>query len=282
MPARPRVDDSSSGLASGADRSSCISKSFHVYSLPLDTVPLASEMAAINIGSQQAYLVLAILLPGAFPAPAYSQSHQSSSTGTIEGTITVTGKDQLYEEIVRVRSLNRYEEHVHLTAEPRPYRLSEKAAVYIESVNNGQKFNPPSTNPRLDQEELMFRPLVLPVLVGTSVDFPNSDEVFHNVFSYSKPKEFDLGRYPKGQRKRVLFDEVGVVNIYCDIHAYMYATVLVLDNPYFAVPDDDGQYEIPNVRPGTYKLGFWYGRKEVDSRTITIRAGESTLVHFAY
>ena len=213
---------------------------------------------------------------------AYAQSRQAGTVGRIEGKITVTSSDQIFDEILRARSLNRYEEHVHLSKEPRPYTLSEKAVVYIETISGSQTFQPPARNPQLNQQDLMFRPLVLPVVVGTTVDFPNSDDVFHNVFSYSKPKEFDLGRYPKGQRKKVVFDEAGVVNVYCDIHAYMYATILVLDNPFFAVPDDDGTCVIPNVPAGTYTLGFWYGRKKVDSKTVTVKNGETASVHFTY
>jgi hypothetical protein len=128
----------------------------------------------------------------------------------------------------------------------------------------------------------MFRPLVLPIIVGTTVDFPNSDEVFHNVFSYSSPKEFDLGRYPIGKSKKVTFDRPGVVNVYCDIHAYMYATILVLENPWFAIPGKDGEYVIRNVPQGEYELAFWYGKKKVTSRSITVKARESTIVDLEY
>jgi len=212
----------------------------------------------------------------------HSSAQSRPDVGRIEGKITVTTRDQIFEEMLRARSLIRYDEHVHASTEPRPYTLSDKAVVYIETAGDDQKNQPPTKNPQLDQQDLMFRPLVLPVVVGTAVDFPNNDEVFHNVFSYSRAKEFDLGRYPKGQRRRVVFDELGVVNVYCDIHAYMYATVLVLDNPFFTVPDDDGNYFIPSVPPGTYKLAFWYGRKKIESKTVTISPGEATIVHFTY
>jgi plastocyanin len=226
--------------------------------------------------------VSTVVLTTAYALKAFSGDAEAKQNGSIQGTIFVTGKDQLFEEILSARSLNRYEEHVHLSGQPRPYTLSEKAVVYIENFDGGQKFSPPARSPQLNQQDLMFRPLVLPILAGTAVDFPNNDEVFHNVFSYSKPKEFDLGRYPRGQHKRVVFDEPGVVNVYCDIHAYMYATILVLDNPFYAVPDEAGHYEISNVPPGTYRLGFWYGRKKVDSRTVTVRAGEPSSVDFTY
>src|SRR5262245_16955289 len=187
---------------------SCISKSENVYLCRLRFASrerFRNSSMRLSLSSSPFFLCLIAAL--ANPAQlAHTQPKQTNPVGKIEGTITVTSSDQIFEEILRARSLNRYDEHVHLSKEPRPYTLSEKAVVYIEEMNNGMIFSPPSRNPQLDQQDLMFRPLVLPVLVGTTVDFPNSDDVFHNVFSYSKPKEFDLGRYPNGQRKRVLFD----------------------------------------------------------------------------
>jgi hypothetical protein len=129
---------------------------------------------------------------------------------------------------------------------------------------------------------MLFRPLVLPVLAGTTVDFPNNDNLFHNVFSYSQPREFDLGRYPRGQRRSVRFDRTGVVNVYCDIHSYMYATILVLENPFFTVPDEEGSYSIEHVPPGSYKLVFWYGRKKVSSKSVTVDENKTTVVNLDY
>jgi len=129
---------------------------------------------------------------------------------------------------------------------------------------------------------MVFRPLVLPILLGTTVDFPNSDPLFHNVFSLSEAKEFDLGKYPKGERRSVRFDQAGVVSVYCEIHSYMFASILVLQNPYFAVPDQNGNYEIDGVPAGTYSLSFWYGRKKAESRTVSVSANQSTTVNFQY
>lgn len=177
--------------------------------------------------------------------------------------------------------LNRYDRNTGLAEKPfQPYTLPEKSVVYIELMPGS--FTSPETHPTLDQKDMVFRPLVLPVLVGTTVDFPNADPLFHNVFSLSKPKEFDLGKYPKGQHRSVTFDKQGIVSVYCEIHSYMFATILVLQNPYFTSPDADGNFELTNVPPGTYQLNFWYGRKKVDSRTITVTPGETTTANFQY
>jgi hypothetical protein len=129
---------------------------------------------------------------------------------------------------------------------------------------------------------MVFRLLVLPILIGSTVDFPNSDPLFHNVFSLSQPKEFDLGRYPKGQKKSMTFEHTGVVSVYCEIHSYMFATILVLQNPHFAVPDEEGNFILKNVPLGTYQLSFWYGRKKAETKTVTVISNQITTTNFTY
>jgi hypothetical protein len=170
------------------------------------------------------------------------------------------------------------------TAEkPSEMRLSERCVVYLESdlLNRG-KYIPPDKNPILDQKGLQFHPQVLPILVGTTVDFPNRDNLFHNVFSYSQPKEFDLGRYPKDDSRSVRFDRPGTVRVYCDIHAHMNATIMVLSHPYFANPGDDGTYTIRNVPEGKYSLVLWVDRNIVERRSIEVRAGETLTADFIH
>jgi plastocyanin len=199
--------------------------------------------------------------------------------GSITGRITAPDDDFL-EGLRRGKKLQRYDTHSH-SAEPiEPYRLAEVSVVYIESAPGSGP--PPATgrNPELNQQQMVFRPLVLPVVAGATVDFPNNDDLFHNVFSYSKAGEFDLGRYPKGHRKSVTFTQPGIINVFCDIHSYMFATIIVLDNPFFALPDDDGGYAIGAVPPGTYDLTFWYGRKKVSTKKVTVRDGQTTTVNF--
>jgi plastocyanin len=212
----------------------------------------------------------------------HAQENHKRATGTIAGKITVSRSDGLFEEIMQEQERNRYGDHLHSDIKPEPYSLSEKAVVYLVSGEKRVKTSPPAENPRINQKGLMFRPLVLPIVVGTTVDFPNNDDVFHNVFSYSSPKEFDLGRYPIGKSKKVTFDRPGVVSVYCDIHAYMYATILVLENPWFTAPGKDGEFVLGDVPEGEYELAFWYGKKLVGSRPVTVRARETTRVDLEY
>jgi plastocyanin len=127
------------------------------------------------------------------------------------------------------------------------------------------------TTSRVAQKGAQFAPHILPVLAGTTVEWPNNDDIFHNVFSISEAKEFDLDLY-KGNPpdKRVRFDRPGKVDVYCSIHANMNCIVLVLENPYFAATDADGKFTIKNVPPGKYKLKAWHERLPADEQEITV------------
>ena len=132
----------------------------------------------------------------------------------------------------------------------------------------------------MTQDDERFAPHVLPVLRGTTVDFPNADDVFHNVFSLSSARTFDLGRYPKGSAKSVTFDRSGVVQVFCHIHSDMSAVILVLDNPYFAQPARTGHYAIEDVPPGEYTVVGWHERIKPVMRTVRVVAGETARLDF--
>ena len=134
----------------------------------------------------------------------------------------------------------------------------------------------------MDQRDLTFVPHVLPILAGSTVEFPNSDPVYHNVFSFSKTKIFDLGRYPTGRSKAVTFNEPGLVKVYCDMHSQMNAFILVLANPYFTLTDEQGNYWIRDVPAGTYKVKAWFARLPEKTAGATIRAGETATLDFEF
>ena len=137
------------------------------------------------------------------------------------------------------------------------------------------------TTTRIAQEGAVFSPHVLPVMVGTTVEWPNNDRIYHNVFSMSDAKQFDLGLY-KGNPsdKRVTFDKPGRVDVFCSIHTSMNCIVLVLENPYFAVTDGNGNYKIPDVPPGKYKLKAWHERLPADEREIIVPTNGEVKVDF--
>jgi plastocyanin len=136
----------------------------------------------------------------------------------------------------------------------------------------------------MDQRNLEFIPHVLPVLVGAAVEFPNNDQVEHNIFSMSRTKEFNLGSYKAGESKTVVFDKPGIVELRCDVHAEMAAYILVMKNPYFALTDEKGRFEIPdssylnrigltgteNLPPGEYFLKTWHEKLKTQSEAVVV------------
>ncbi len=125
----------------------------------------------------------------------------------------------------------------------------------------------------MDQRNETFVPHVLAITTGTVVDFPNSDRIYHNVFSLSQPARFDLGRYAAGHSKSVRFDQPGIVRVFCDIHSHMNAFILVFSHPFFAVTDDEGRYRIDNVPPGTYSVVAWNEGVVVGATPVTVTDG---------
>jgi hypothetical protein len=163
---------------------------------------------------------------------------------------------------------------------PAQVEVRRQAVVFFEDVPPGA--GPPSPGyARLRQANQMFVPHLLAVTTGSTVDFPNDDKVYHNVFSLSKPKHFDLGRYAAGKSKAVVFDKAGIVRVFCDIHSHMNAFVLVFSHRFFAVTDAEGRYRIDQVPPGTYQVTAWYeGISQVTQR-VTITDGGTADLDFS-
>jgi plastocyanin len=136
---------------------------------------------------------------------------------------------------------------------------------------------------RMAQRDERFVPHVLPVVQGTTVDFPNDDDVYHNVFSLSSAVGkggFDLGRYPRGLSKSWTFDRPGTVQVFCHIHSDMSAVVLVLNNPFFASPDDTHRFTIDDVPEGDYTIVGWHERIKPVTRRVHVVAGQTATVDF--
>ncbi|MCK5204391.1 MAG: hypothetical protein KAR15_10985 [Desulfobacterales bacterium] len=136
----------------------------------------------------------------------------------------------------------------------------------------------------MDQRNLEFVPHVLPILVGSTVQFPNNDEVNHNVFSMSRTKKFNFGSYKPGKNHSVVFDKPGIVELRCDVHAEMAAYILVMKNPYFAVTDKQGRFEIPDsstlkqtgltgvkdLAPGKYLIKTWHEKLKTPKQAVVV------------
>ncbi len=130
------------------------------------------------------------------------------------------------------------------------------------------------------QRDANFDPHVLPVQVGTTVRWPNEDDIYHNVYSDSEAAQFDLSFYKKEKVPEVKFDQVGRVDVLCAIHSKMHCIVLVLPNPYFATADAKGRFVIRNVPAGTYKLRAWHERFPSQTREIVVPAEGDVNVDF--
>ena len=125
----------------------------------------------------------------------------------------------------------------------------------------------------LDQRNLSFYPRVLVVQVGTTVEFPNHDRVFHDVFSFRDGKQFELGLYPVGAVKQVPFDRPGLSRVFCNIHPGMAAYIMVVDSPYFGVTDRDGQFKLSGAPSGTFTYHAWRPGGTILSGSATLHAG---------
>jgi len=141
------------------------------------------------------------------------------------------------------------------------------AVLYVERVRTPE---PTDSVPDLAQRDQSFAPRVIVVETGGQVAFPNLDPIYHNVFSVSPVKRFDLGKYPRGQSRRVTFPRSGVVNVYCDIHADMSAFVLVLDGAVWARPDADGRFSLEGLPPGPHVLHWWHPDFPADSTSVVV------------
>jgi len=150
-------------------------------------------------------------------------------------------------------------------------RPQKDAVVWLD----GAPGPAPAARPRaiLDQRNLQFIPHVLAVPAGTRVEMPNSDRVFHNVFSFHDGKRFDLGLYPVGTTKVVTFDQPGLSRIFCNIHPNMAAYVLAVDSAYVAVSDRDGRFTIAGVPAGTYTWRAWRPGNHTATGTIAVEPG---------
>lgn len=191
------------------------------------------------------------------------------TSGTFEhiyGT-TVEGKVDLGDPPVQRRRKQSYSAAEINELDPPPPRIG---VVYLRGPNQPGIAKDPPTATML-QKGLQFDPPVLPIQVGTSVKFPNADETYHNVFSYSQAKSFDLGRYHRGDAPREeIFPVPGEVELFCEVHDHMRSIILVLETPLYTSTDPEGNFQLENVPPGEYTLYVWLRPGLVNEFPVTV------------
>lgn len=178
----------------------------------------------------------------------------AAQAGTIQGRVRAEGKAG-----VGSSASGAYESRKLKFATRIDYTKLKDFVVYIEGEMPQTASIPPATRRVVIQRDAVFSPHVTAILQGTTIEWPNEDDILHNVFSFSDTKSFDLGLY-RDEVKKVTFDKPGRVDIFCSIHAAMHCIILVMENPYFCVADEDGRYEIRDVPAGTYTLKAWHER----------------------
>ena len=153
------------------------------------------------------------------------------------------------------------------------------AVVYLEG--SFPKASAPGTK-QVAQKDLTFVPALLPVRVGTRVEFPNDDDTYHNIFSYSPAKRFDLGRYRPDEKPvpSQVFDVAGLVTLRCDIHEHMRGLILVVDTPHFVTTGDDGQFRLSGLPSGHYTLKAWIDSRTTRERPVELKSGSTLHVDF--
>lgn len=163
--------------------------------------------------------------------------------------------------------------------------LASDAVVYVDRVPAAAESALARVNaplPRLAQKDQAFVPRVLGIAAGTRVDFPNLDPIYHNVFSLSPVRRFDLGKYPRGSSRQILFPKPGLVNVYCDLHSDMEAFVLVLPHHGYARPSASGEFTLPALPAGRYLLRVWHPDLGEQSVTVEVPATGQVTANLSY
>ncbi len=220
--------------------------------------PSGSSLAVFLSGPA---IAAALSLRFASPLPA---EQPEPAGGTIRGRVEVRREEGPVEARPAVAELGQHG--------PRDVPDRRRSVVYLEAAPQAAFEAPPPGRAVLDQKNEAFVPYVVAVTVGSTVDFPNLDRTYHNVFSLSKARRFDLGRYPRGQSRSVRFDQPGVVRVFCEIHSHMSAFILVFSHRYFATTNAEGRYRIEGVPPGAYTLAVWNDGQVRSRRAVRVGA----------
>jgi plastocyanin len=210
---------------------------------------------------------MAAALDAAAPPPADPQ------TGRIQGRVSIT---------VPVSKAPPSAAYGTRRVEARPADAEAEVTNVVVFLQDAPRpATVPATRARIVQQHETFVPRVVAITRGSTVDFPNADPFFHDVFSLSRNGTFDLGSYPRGQTRSHQFRRPGLIKVYCHIHSHMSASIMVFDHPYFAIPKADGSFAIEDVPAGDYKVSAWHERIGDNTQAVRVQAALASELHFA-
>jgi len=199
----------------------------------------------------------------------------STFGATITGTVIARGPEQ-----TGSAQGGKYDSRKFKFVEKINYPELKDFIVYIDQPVTNTPTSAPKTVQVITQRDAIFRPRLLPVMIGTTVEWPNKDDIFHNVFSMSESNPFDLGLYKDPELKKVKLENPGRVDVFCSIHSQMSCIILVLQNPFFAAADKAGRFRIENVPAGTYKLKAWHERLPFEMKDVVVPEKGDVEVNF--
>src|SRR3954468_3535672 len=226
-----------------------------------------------SVGGWRSVLTAAMALVSVAGA-ASTGREQPAPTGSVTGRVTLVAR-------VRGAALrtNAYSPRLVSRQEPPSVPEVQNVVTYLKDVTYTGPL--PVMRRQILQAHEAFVPRVVAITRGSFIEFPNFDPFFHNVFSLSAAGTFDLGRYADGHSRSRQFLKAGLVKVYCQIHSHMSASILVLDHPYFAMPDVDGRFTVPNVPVGDYTLVAWHERVGEDVTRVSVQPGQNTTLEIA-
>jgi plastocyanin len=217
------------------------------------------------------------LLGVSVPAVAAAATLLTGPTPAAQQLAAVRGRVEIGIPITTRRPNAAYPSRAVATQALAPAAEVRHVVVYLKDAPPRQ-VRP--TNVDIRQRDENFIPRVVAVPVGSEVGFPNDDPIYHNVFSLSRPRNFNLGRYPRGHTRRVQFDQPGIVKVFCDIHSHMSATVMVFNHPWFAIPAEDGRFELPAIPPGEREITAWHERLGDTTQRVRVETGRVSEAYF--
>jgi plastocyanin len=220
----------------------------------------------------QGALVCSLAMALSLIAKSETTSAAPPTTGRIEGVVRLvaSGDPAIVSGAYPTRRVNA----------PTP-RASEIAnvVVFVKTAPRSASLAPARLE--MVQQGESFVPRVVAIARGSSVEFPNADPFFHNVFSLSRGATFDLGRFPRGERRARTFAQPGLVKVYCHLHSHMSGSIMVFDHPHFTIPGPDGGFVLTDVPAGEHRVSAWHERIGESAKDLVVEAGRTVRVEFA-